>query len=92
MHANDVGGFASEIETAWGGAPPSSADPFQDMSSYAGIPIRSWYATDDPYIEADHVRQFAAGTGSVAVNMGAVGHTVPESRFAEIANWLREHR
>lgn len=81
FHAGNRGGYAAEIEAAHGGAGPYAAaeaahNPIASPGSYAGIPVRAWYASDDPLALPERVTAFTAAAAGSAISMGAVGHTV----------------
>jgi pimeloyl-ACP methyl ester carboxylesterase len=89
LHDNNRGGFAAEVETAFGGAAGYAADVASGNASEPGtlgplaaIPILLFYARDDPYIPVATVTAFraavlAAGGSCEIESMGAVGHTAP---------------
>lgn len=75
------GGFAAEIQAAYGGAGPYAAaeaghDPMQFASALAALPVKSWYATDDPLVPQARVDAFATAASAAKKSLGAVGHTV----------------
>lgn len=96
MHDNNVGGYAAEIDTAYGGlaaynAAVAAHDPYQNTATLSGIPMKLWYSTDDPFIDPSHVTTFASAVGASTVNMGAVGHTLPSQAFNEVSGFLAEY-
>jgi pimeloyl-ACP methyl ester carboxylesterase len=82
-HDQNVGGFAAEIETAYGGAAGYASavathDPMQNTASHAsGPPIRMWRTTDDTVAVTARQDAFASAVGSklVTTSLGTGGHT-----------------
>lgn len=92
VHTNNIGGFASEINTAYGGAPADADCPAKYAANLAGIPIKIWYSTDDTYTLAATTTTFASASGATAVSMGAIAHswTTPGLGIS-IGNFIREN-
>ena len=96
MHDNNIGGWATEIETAYGGlaayqAALATHNPAQNTASLTGIPILVCYSTDDPYIPPSQAQSFAATVGGTAVSMGAVGHSVQGLAAEQVSNFFAAH-
>ena len=98
IHDNNRGGFATEIETAYGGASAwNTAKAAHDAASRAGeyaalgIPTKIWYSSDDPICVPSVVTAFATAVGASTVNMGAQGHGVYSTFPGEAADFLAAH-
>lgn len=94
IHTNDLGGFAAEIETAYGGAPADADNPIDNLADFEDFPIDLYYSTDDPYTPLATTEAFIDGVGSNVTghNMGAQAHawTVPWSG-ANVAAFISEN-
>jgi pimeloyl-ACP methyl ester carboxylesterase len=87
LHDNDRGpGAKATLEAAWGTGTVASfvanstiaaVDPFQNAAAYAalGLPIKGFYASDDPVALPAHWQSFAAAVGAQSQSLGAVGHS-----------------
>lgn len=80
IHDNNKGGYAAEIETAFGGAAAyaAAADAHDGLTRAAelqGFPMQVHYCDNDPIIDPTLVLQFCSLSGAEAVNMGSHGHT-----------------
>lgn len=92
VHTNNRGGFATEAETAYGGAPAyataeAAHNPAASPASFTSKPIRLWYASNDTTAVPATVTTFAASSGATTVNMGAVGHNVAWNPL-DVLTWL----
>lgn len=83
-HDNNIGGFASEIETALGisgtyagNGSITAIDPIQQASAIVatGVPIKVWYSSDDAVAVTARQQAFITATGCSSTNAGAQGHT-----------------
>jgi pimeloyl-ACP methyl ester carboxylesterase len=89
IHANNRGGFAAAISTAWGGGAPSDANnPADNAASYASIPMKVWYSEDDAICTAATVTAFAAAAGAETQSLGAVGHNLTGLSPSEVVAFL----
>lgn len=95
---NDRGGLAASMNSAYGGASAfdtamATRNPFDAAATLSGIPIKAWYASDDPICRPERVTSFiaAAGPQASAVNMGAVGHDATQANSADVASFLLQH-
>ena len=86
IHTNNRGGFAAEIATAYGGAPADADNPADNAATFASIPHKLLYATDDPICTAAAVTAFAAASGAKLHSLGAIGHTVPAGALGALAS------
>jgi pimeloyl-ACP methyl ester carboxylesterase len=98
IHDNNRGGYATEIETAYGGgagwnAAKASHDALSRTLEYAalGIPTKVWYSPDDPIVVASVVTAWADAIDAELVDMGAIGHSASASMPAEVATFLAAH-
>lgn len=74
VHSENRGGYASAVNTAYGGVPPDADNPVDYATDLDGIPIRVYYSTtDDITLEAETLA-FIADSGAEGVSMGAIGH------------------
>lgn len=80
--ANNRGGYAASVTTAYGGTPTDAQNPADQAATLVSIPITIWYASDDPICAAATVQAFGAACGATMVNMGAVGHSFSASTYA----------
>jgi pimeloyl-ACP methyl ester carboxylesterase len=97
FHDRNVGGWATEIETAYGGlaawnTAKSAHNPQDHLSEYAslysgGMGMKVWYSTDDPYILPAKAQAFASAVGCPIQSMGAVAHNPPD--YAPINEEIR---
>lgn len=90
FHDNNRGGYAAEIETAYGGAAAyatakTAHNPAENTASFAGLPIDLYYSTDDTIVVPSTVTAFAAASGATAHSLGAVAHTAGSLSAAEVA-------
>jgi hypothetical protein len=96
VHDHDRGGFASEIETAYGG-PSGYAEqignhnPAVHVSSLAGLRFKAWYSNNDPIANAAALTAFvdALGPPATAVSLGAIGHFAGTADPEEIVKHFR---
>lgn len=74
--ANTPSNAATEITTAYGGAPPASSDPRQNPGEITW-PMRLYTSSDDPSTPPAWAASFATAVGSNAalVDTGAHGHS-----------------
>lgn len=99
MHANNVQGWAAEIETAYTNlsgynAGVATHDPNQNTATHAsGPPIKVWYASDDTTAITARQQAFITATGCQATNMGAVGHVggVPAVPVTELVSFFQAY-
>lgn len=94
-HDNNVGGWASEIEAAYGGSAGWAAakiahSPQANLAEIAalGIPMIVLASTDDPYIPFATAQAFATAVGAEFVSMGAVSHD--PSQYAPLNDTVLE--
>jgi predicted alpha/beta hydrolase family esterase len=76
--ANNRGGYASSIQTAYGVGAGNVADadnPAKNTAVLSQVPISIYHASDDPICIASTITAFAAATGAQRVDVGALGHT-----------------
>jgi predicted alpha/beta hydrolase family esterase len=74
VHAENRGGFAAEVTTAYGGAPPDAENPLDFAADLSGIPIKMWVSETDTITTMAESKAFAEASGAELVNMGAQGH------------------
>lgn len=97
IHDGDLGGFATEIETAYGGssgwnAAKAAHDPYSLRASYAGLfPSAIWYSTDDPLALPARATTFGAAVGATMHSLGAVAHTDANLDPLEPYDFLRAY-
>lgn len=90
IHANDRGGYASSIATAWGGGAPADANnPADNAASFTGVPIKCWYSTDDPICVPAAVTAFCTAAGATAVSLGAQGHAITGLNVADVVSFFQ---
>lgn len=76
IHANNRGGLASSIATAWGGAaPPDASNPADYAADLSSIPIKVWGSSSDTTCTPAVVAAFVAASGAEFSDLGAVGHS-----------------
>lgn len=102
LYESNTGGFRAQIGTAWGVTYPTplpaDADILAQAATLSGIPIRLYYAPDDPLIDPADVVAFTAAVGpsaSATATQGG-GHTdagmLPTNfDFTEWVAWLNEN-
>jgi alpha-beta hydrolase superfamily lysophospholipase len=82
LHANNVNGWAAEIEAAYTNlagynAAVATHDPNQNTSSHAsGPPIKVWYSSTDTSAVTARQQAFITAVGCPSVSLGAVGHAL----------------
>lgn len=91
LHDFNRGGYAAEIETAYGGAAGYTAavathNPATATASFT-FPVRVWYSTNDPVCIPSTATTFASATGGTAVPIGALGHAT-DDRTAELVEFF----
>jgi pimeloyl-ACP methyl ester carboxylesterase len=101
MHDNNRGGFAGDIEASYGGASGyatdgPSHDPANFTASYASMPIRIWYSSDDPVAVPSVVTAFGTAVGATMTNLGNVGHSNNSLTNAnldaeDVAEWFAQY-
>lgn len=91
IHDNNRGGYASSIETAYGGSGSYAANvggfnPSAHASDYTSIASNMLihYSGDDPICVPSEVTAFASATGATAVNIGNAGHGVSTLTPAQV--------
>lgn len=90
-YTNNVNGYAAEISAAWGGAPGVSADPMQNTASYAGLPMKMWFATNDTVAPTARAQAFVDATGCESASLGAVGHQPSSTPPAEVVAFFQRY-
>lgn len=92
------GGFAIDIENAYGGAAGwTAAEPTHNPVHHAaaiaaaGVPVLVAYSTDDPICLASIAQSFASSVGAELVNLGAVGHGISSLDRRRIFEFLRRY-
>lgn len=80
FHDANRGGFAAEIETAYGGTAAYNAavvahDPAQNPSAFAGLPIRFWNGTADTTAPISDAQSFCTAVGATASVVSVSGGT-----------------
>lgn len=77
IHAEDRGGIglAASIEAAYGGAPPDAENPIDYAADLDGLPIRTYYSTDDPFTTEAETLAFCEDSGAEPISMGAQAHS-----------------
>lgn len=97
IRSNNRGGFASSIESAYGGntawqATRLTRNPVEFAAALASIPIAIWYSTNDDVCLPARINAFADSHGNTELfSIGAVGHTAFVADGMEIANWMNQH-
>lgn len=81
IHDNNRGGYATAIETAYGGSSgwnsaKAAHNPAGNTGDLAGIPIKAWYSTDDPICTSTTVTTFITAVSGTSQSLGAVGHAL----------------
>jgi pimeloyl-ACP methyl ester carboxylesterase len=96
VRVNNRGGYASSITTAytdlpgWTAARPTH-NPVEYAAALASIPIRIWYATDDPICVPATITAFAAAHGNTTLtSLGAVGH-IPVPDPSQVVDFISSH-
>ena len=91
VHDHDRGGFASEIETAYGGRQGyddqvAGHNPAALVATLAGLRFKAWYSTDDPIASAPALEAFvdALGPPAAARSLGPIGHSAGKADPEEI--------
>lgn len=95
-HDNNVQGFATEIETAYGGASGYTSavathDPMQNTSSYAGVPMKMWLSPSDTVAITARQQAFATATSCPTSPSGANDHSGAFLPTAEIVQFFQAH-
>jgi hypothetical protein len=95
-HDNNIGGWAVEIETAYGGTSAYNAavaghDPMQHTSDFTGVPMKVWYASDDTAAITARQQAFISATGCQSQNLGAVGHTLTAVPADEVVAFFKNY-
>jgi hypothetical protein len=95
VHDNDRGGFASEIEAAYGGragyeAAVAMHNPVRQLAALHGLPLRAWYSTDDPIAHPPALESFVSALGGQAgaVPLGPIGHFAGTTEPQEVVDFL----
>lgn len=95
VDAHDNRGFTAVTETAYGGtaaynAAKAAHNPATNTADLAGIPIKLWYTTDDPYAWPATVAAFDSALGSAdAVSIGTGGHSTAGLDPSAVADFFR---
>jgi pimeloyl-ACP methyl ester carboxylesterase len=95
-HTNNVNGWATEIETTYGGSSAYASaeaghDPTQHTSSYTSVPMKMWRASNDTSAITARQDAFASAVGCPVSDLGAVGHTLSLVPGAEVRDFLMAH-
>lgn len=94
MYVNNRGGFASEISTVYGGAPPSSKNPAANTSELAGIPILLMPTSGDtvtPKAQSDALKTALPSTVTVT-QIGTGDHGTQTSfSMADVISFFASH-
>jgi pimeloyl-ACP methyl ester carboxylesterase len=103
LHDNDRGpGAKATMEAAYatgavasyvGNSTIAAVDPFQNVSAYAalGIPIKGFYASDDPTALPGYWQTFAAAVGAQSQSMGAVGHSSASLSGQDVYDFVKAY-
>jgi predicted esterase len=103
VHDNDRGGYAAEIETAYGGgagytAAVASHNPSAsgNQAALSGVPMKIAYSTNDTLIPSATVTAYrdlvnAAGGTCTITSLGAVGHAATGLDPADVTRFFQEH-
>ena len=96
VHDQDRGGFASEIETAYGGRQGyahqvAGHNPAALVATLAGLRFKAWYSTNDPIASAPALEAFvdALGPPAAARSLGPIGHSAGKADPEEIVEHFR---
>lgn len=94
LHDTNLGGFAAEIETAYGGAGGYTAavpthNPLSYAASLSGIPIKTWYTSDDSVTSVADAQSFCSLAQCEAINMGVGGHTIVPLDPLDVVAWAK---
>jgi pimeloyl-ACP methyl ester carboxylesterase len=96
VHDQDRGGFASEIETAYGGREGyadqvAGHNPAALVATLTGLRFKAWYSTNDPIASAPAVEAFvdALGPPAAARSLGPIGHSAGTADPEEIVEHFR---
>lgn len=97
-HDQNVNGYAASIEAAYGGAAGYAAEvagnnPMANAAAIkaTGIPIKMWRASNDVIAVTARQDAFAAAAGVEVVDLGAIGHTITQAPWADVADFLVDH-
>jgi predicted alpha/beta hydrolase family esterase len=74
IYTGNLGGFASEISTAYAGAPSDANNPADNAGDFTAIPQLLYYNSDDPIATGSATTTFAATSGADLVEMDGSGH------------------
>lgn len=97
VRANDRGGFADEIEGAFGGnAGWQAARPTRNVTqladnSWATVPVGLWISSGDTIALPGLANAWAARTGAETFASGTSGHNVIGLLTDDIAVWMLSH-
>lgn len=96
IRANDRGSYQASIETAYTNntawqAARSTHNPTDYPSDLSGVPMKAWYASDDPICTAAAVDAFATATGCEKQSLGAVGHDAASVDPLQVLDFFAEH-
>lgn len=95
--AHDNRGFTAVSETAYGGNAAyltalAAHNPAVNTASFAGIPIKLWYSTDDPYAFPATVTAFDTAIASAtSQTIGANAHTTAGLDPYQVLDFLRPY-
>lgn len=97
IRANNRGNnYQASIEAAYGDnatwqAQRATHNPMDYAGELTGLPIKAWYADDDPICLASRVDAFAAASGAERRSIGAVGHDAATVDGDEVLAFLDGH-
>lgn len=98
QHDQNVQGYAASIETAYGGASGYAAevagnDPMQNAAAIAalGIPMKMWRSSNDVVAPTARQDAFATAANIPVVNLGAIGHTLTNVPWSDVASFLANY-
>lgn len=92
LYDNDRGGYASDVETAYGARPSDAQNPADNADDLAGIPIKVWSSSDDDLCLQSTHGAFCTASGAELVDLGAVGHNFDSAEYADdVADFLLQH-
>lgn len=84
-------GLGPSVTTAYGGNPPAAYNPAVNTATFAPMPMRIYYSTDDPVCVPAVVTPFGAATGADMVSLGANGHAITGIDLEDMADWIAQY-
>jgi len=88
---NNRSGLGPSVTAAYGGNPPSAFNPAVNTATFAAVPIRIWYSSNDIVCVPSVVTAFGAATGATMTNLGAVNHTITGIDIDDMSTWLAQY-